>query len=43
MKALTFKRYGKSPDIGFADIPRPTHEKQNGLKGVVMLALRRSA
>jgi len=24
MQALTFKRYGKSPDIGFADIPRPT-------------------
>ena len=24
MKALTFKRYGKSPDIGFANIPRPT-------------------
>jgi NADPH:quinone reductase-like Zn-dependent oxidoreductase len=24
MKALTFKRYGKSPDIGFTDIPRPT-------------------
>jgi len=24
MKALTFKRYGKSPDIGFADMPRPT-------------------
>lgn len=24
MKALTFKRYGKSPDIGFADIPRPS-------------------
>ncbi|MGV8566758.1 MAG: NADP-dependent oxidoreductase [Pseudomonas asiatica] len=24
MKALTFKRYGKSPDIGLADIPRPT-------------------
>jgi NADPH:quinone reductase-like Zn-dependent oxidoreductase len=24
MKALTFKRYGKSPDIGFADVPRPT-------------------
>lgn len=24
MKALTFQRYGKSPDIGFADIPRPT-------------------
>jgi NADPH:quinone reductase-like Zn-dependent oxidoreductase len=24
MKALTFKRYGKSPDIGFADLPRPT-------------------
>jgi NADPH:quinone reductase-like Zn-dependent oxidoreductase len=23
MKALTFKRYGKSPDIGFADVPRP--------------------
>jgi NADPH:quinone reductase-like Zn-dependent oxidoreductase len=24
MKALTFKRYGKSPEIGFADMPRPT-------------------
>jgi len=24
MKALTFKRYGKSPEIGLADIPRPT-------------------
>ncbi len=24
MKALTFKRYGKSPDIGFANVPRPT-------------------
>jgi NADPH:quinone reductase-like Zn-dependent oxidoreductase len=24
MKALTFKRYGKSPDIGFADVPRAT-------------------
>lgn len=24
MKALTFQRYGKSPGIGFADIPRPT-------------------
>ena len=24
MKALTFKRYGKSPDIGFSDVPRPT-------------------
>lgn len=24
MNALIFKRYGKSPDIGFADIPRPT-------------------
>jgi NADPH:quinone reductase-like Zn-dependent oxidoreductase len=24
MKALTFKRYGKSPDIGFADVRRPT-------------------
>jgi NADPH:quinone reductase-like Zn-dependent oxidoreductase len=24
MKALIFKRYGKSPDIGFADLPRPT-------------------
>ncbi|MDQ5915701.1 MAG: hypothetical protein QG584_1593 [Pseudomonadota bacterium] len=24
MKTLTFKRYGKSPDIGFADVPRPT-------------------
>lgn len=24
MKALTFKRYGKSPEIGFSDLPRPT-------------------
>jgi NADPH:quinone reductase-like Zn-dependent oxidoreductase len=24
MKALTFKRYGKSPGIGFADLARPT-------------------
>ena len=24
MKALTFKRYGKSPGIGFADVRRPT-------------------
>ena len=24
MKALTFKRYGKSPGIGFADVLRPT-------------------
>lgn len=24
IKALTFKRYGKSPDIGLADVPRPT-------------------
>jgi len=24
MKALIFKRYGKSPDIGFSDIDRPT-------------------
>lgn len=24
MKALTFKRYGKSPEIGFDDLPRPT-------------------
>ena len=24
MKALTFKRYGKAPEIGFADVPRPT-------------------
>lgn len=24
MKALTFKRYGTSPDIGFADVARPT-------------------
>ena len=24
MKALTFKRYGKSPEIGFAELPRPT-------------------
>jgi NADPH:quinone reductase-like Zn-dependent oxidoreductase len=23
MKALTFKRYGKSPEIGFANVPRP--------------------
>lgn len=24
MKALTFKRYGKSPEIGLRDVPRPT-------------------
>jgi len=24
MKALTFKRYGKSPEVGFSDISRPT-------------------
>ena len=24
MKALTFKRYGKSPEIGITDVPRPT-------------------
>jgi NADPH:quinone reductase-like Zn-dependent oxidoreductase len=24
MKALTFKRYGKSPEIGFTELPRPT-------------------
>lgn len=24
MKALTFQRYGKSPGIGFTDLPRPT-------------------
>ncbi|WP_175832360.1 NADP-dependent oxidoreductase [Burkholderia cepacia] len=24
MKALTFKRYGKSPEVGLADVPRPT-------------------
>jgi len=24
MKALTFKRYGKSPQIGIAEVPRPT-------------------
>ncbi|CAD7715934.1 Quinone oxidoreductase 1 [Xanthomonas hydrangeae] len=24
MKALTFKRYGKSPDIGFSELPPPT-------------------
>ena len=24
MKALTFKRYGKSTEIGFADVPRPS-------------------
>lgn len=24
MKALTFKRYGKSPDIGLTDLPHPT-------------------
>jgi len=24
MKTLTFKRYGKSPEIGFTDAPRPT-------------------
>ena len=24
MKALTFKRYGKSPEIGLSEVPRPT-------------------
>ncbi|MGY6125163.1 NADP-dependent oxidoreductase [Paraburkholderia strydomiana] len=24
MKALTFKRYGRTPEIGFAEVPRPT-------------------
>lgn len=24
MKALTFKRYGKSPEVGFSELPRPT-------------------
>jgi NADPH:quinone reductase-like Zn-dependent oxidoreductase len=24
MQALTFKRYGKSPEIGFSEVPRPT-------------------
>lgn len=24
MKALTFNRYGKTPEIGFAEVPRPT-------------------
>jgi NADPH:quinone reductase-like Zn-dependent oxidoreductase len=24
MRALTFKRYGKSPEIGFTNVPRPT-------------------
>ena len=23
MKALTFQRYGKSPEIGFSEVPRP--------------------
>lgn len=23
MKALTFKRYGKSPDVGFSEVMRP--------------------
>jgi NADPH:quinone reductase-like Zn-dependent oxidoreductase len=26
MKALTFKRYGKSPEIGLTEVPRPTLE-----------------
>jgi hypothetical protein len=29
MKALTFKRYGKSPEIGFADVPRPRSRPTN--------------
>ena len=24
MKALTFKRYGKTPEIGITEVPRPT-------------------
>jgi NADPH:quinone reductase-like Zn-dependent oxidoreductase len=27
MQALTFKRYGKSPDVGFLAVPRPTELK----------------
>ncbi|MCE0463753.1 NADP-dependent oxidoreductase [Pseudomonas uvaldensis] len=26
MRALTFKRYGKSPEVGFEQVPRPTHK-----------------
>jgi NADPH:quinone reductase-like Zn-dependent oxidoreductase len=29
MQALTFKRYGKSPDVGFSAVPRPAALKAN--------------
>jgi NADPH:quinone reductase-like Zn-dependent oxidoreductase len=31
MQALTFKRYGKSPDVGFRAVPRPTELKADEL------------
>ena len=39
MKALTFKRYGKSPEIGLADLPRPTPKADELLVQVHAAAL----
>lgn len=39
MKALTFKRYGKSPGIGFVDIPRPTIKPDEMLVQVYAVGL----
>jgi len=39
MKALTFKRYGKSPDIGFSELPRPTLQADDMLVEVHAVGL----
>lgn len=39
MKALTFQRYGKSPDIEFAEIPRPTLKPNDMLVEVYAVGL----
>jgi NADPH:quinone reductase-like Zn-dependent oxidoreductase len=39
MKALTFKRYGKSPDIGFSEVPVPTLEPDEMLVEVHAVGL----
>lgn len=39
MKALTFKRYSKSPEIGFTDVPRPTLKADEMLVQVYAVGL----
>jgi len=39
MKALTFRRYGKSPEIGFTDVPRPTLKADELLVKVLAVGL----